>query len=95
MIQAMPARVAMVHSQSNLKGASVPTAPHMSAQVSNLSLTERNIRLPKGRGEETVNMAAVCFLRALSMRRPEATPEWEAYRKTFSLKLGETSIRAT
>ena len=29
------------------------------------------------------------------MRRPEATLEWEVYRKTFSLKLGETSIRAT
>lgn len=50
---------------------------------------------PSQGGEETVNMAAVCFLRALSMRCPEATLEWEAYRKSFSLKLGEASIRAT
>lgn len=49
---------------------------------------------PSNGGKESVNMAAVSFLRAISMQCPEATLEWEAYRKGFTHKLSEASVRA-
>ena len=49
---------------------------------------------PPSLGEEVVNMAAVTFLRVLTMWCPEVELEWEVRRKAFETQLGEASIRA-
>ena len=49
---------------------------------------------PPTKGEETVNVAAVAFLRTLTMGCKEAGLEWESYRKGFIHQLGEAYVRA-
>lgn len=49
---------------------------------------------PPTRGEETVNIASVAFLRTVTMGCKQAGLEWEEHRKGFSHRLGEAYIRA-
>ena len=49
---------------------------------------------PPSLSEEVANVAAVTFLRILTMRCFEVGLKWEVRRKGFEAKLGEASIRA-
>ena len=49
---------------------------------------------PPSLGEEVVNVAAVTFLRVLTMWCPEVELEWEVRRMGFETQLGEAHIRA-
>lgn len=49
---------------------------------------------PPSLGEEVANVAAVTFLRILTMRCFKVELKWEVRRKGFEAKLGEASIRA-